>query len=258
MTTDKTVTIVTGIARGGANAVMDMLNAHQNACIGYSRYKFKFLRHGIYDPDFFDKSRFFRFRKADTNLSPEKAPKVAALYDKMRDKWDDAAVVGDMIPDLFQKEHEVLKAYPQVRIVSVLRNLKDVALSWDALAHKKNSNWPKDKDFVKACIHWEQQNRTLLETISNPKFASRMFLLDFDTLPSQSLETGQALLDFLNLPEAAGFSAELERHAHYQAQQPGRTIPEKFHEIYKLVDMTPARRLRKLARPEAPSAPSQS
>lgn len=248
MTTEKTVTIVTGIARGGANAVMDMLNAHQKACIGFNRYKFKFLRHNKYDPDYFDKSRFFRFRKADTNQRPEESPKIAAFYDKLREKWDDALVVGDMIPDLFQQEHEVLQAYPKMRIISVLRNLKDVALSWDAQAHKKNSSWPKDKDFVKACIHWEQQNRTLLETVSDPRFAPRIFLLDFDTLSSNTQETGQALLDFLNLPEDAGFSAELERHAHFQAQQPKHTIPEKFHEAYKLVDMTPARRLRKLIR----------
>jgi hypothetical protein len=247
MTSQAGVVILTGTARGGANAIEAALNAHAFACIGTERYKYRFLRHKTYDPELFLKDRFFRFRKADTNQKPDRSPALEKSYLLMKAKWDTAQVIGDMVADLAPLQGDMMQANPSMRFVCVLRNLKDVALSWDARAQNNRSAWPSEKGFAQACEKWAAHQDILNTLIEDPELRARIFLLDFDRLTEQAEAQGEALRGFLELGPDRNYAANLARHARHLSRQPSHRIPEEFHADYKAVDQKPARLLRKAA-----------
>ncbi|MGB3406735.1 MAG: sulfotransferase, partial [Jannaschia sp.] len=145
MTGEKTHLIVTGVARSGTTALAELLNSHPSVCIGIERFKFRFLKENDYDPAFFERERFFDFGAGDTNLLPAKRPAWAPAYEQMSLKWDDATVVGDKVPDLIPFLSGFMERNPDFRYIVILRNLKDVGLSWQARAERTRDSWPRGR-----------------------------------------------------------------------------------------------------------------
>ncbi len=239
--------MVTGTARGGVTMIAEALNAHASACIGIERYKFRFLRHKTYDGELFEKERFFRFRKADTNQTPDRSAALQKTYLLMKAKWDGARIVGDMVSDLLPLQGDMMQANPGMRFVCVLRNLKDVALSWEARANRTGSAWPAEKGFAAACEKWAQHQADLAALVDQPDLRSRIFLLDFDRLVEDRQAQADALRGFLGLGQDRSYLGEFERHARHLSRQPVHRIPEQFHDAYKAVNQAPARLLRRAA-----------
>lgn len=247
--TGKTHLIVSGVARSGTTALAELLNAHPAVGVGIERFKFRYLREHDYSPAFFERDRFFDFQPADTNLRPERRPAWAPTYDAIAAKWDDAAVIGDKVPDLTPVLDDFLEAQPDTRCLYILRNLKDVALSWQARADKPSDPWPTGKGFALACESWAGQQarlRALLD--ARPGIKDRFLLVDYDRMYARDTPIEAALLNFLGVGRARAFSATLERHRAFMAGREDRKVPPAHAEAYKAVDQEVARGLRKEAR----------
>ena len=244
----KTHLLVTGVARSGTTAMGELLNSHSRICLGVERFKFQFLRANNYDASMFDHDRFFDFRPEDTNLDPVSRPAWQPLYDTMKTKWDTAQVIGDKVPDMMPVLADFMAANPDFRYICLLRNLKDVALSWQARADRKRDSWPAGKGFAMACQSWAEQNLLLHDLLRDKRLRRQILLLDYDTMYATPDHTEAALLAFLGLQEEPDFTEILSDHAEFYANRRSRKVPKDCIEAYKAVDQSHVRGLRKVAR----------
>ena len=158
---ERQLLIVCGVARSGTTALARVLNAHPLVCIGLEGYKFHCYHGGGFEPNLFDKSRFFDFQAGDTNIVPE--ADNATLYAAMRQKWDVAQIVGDKIPHAFRCMVSIEAAYPRVRFLYVVRNIEAVASSWNARARNElDRGWQRGEDCKRAVKAWNAGDKCVL------------------------------------------------------------------------------------------------
>ena len=243
--------IVTGVARSGTTSLAECLNSHPAVCVGIERFKFRFLLEENYGQKLFEKKRFFDFRPKDTNLRPQLRPAWAPVYEAMEARWDDALVRGDKVPDLIPNLSAFLAANPTWRCICTLRNLKDVALSWQKRANRKGDAWPLTKDFAAGCESWSAQMDTLMALLrAQPLLRQRILLVDYDRMYEDGSVVADNILRFLGLPDAPSYRATFEGQRQFFARRSGKetTVPEVHRAAYSAVDQTSARGLRREAR----------
>ena len=94
---DRQTIFVIGVGRSGTTAMAELLNMHEDICIGIERYKFKFVRRGEFEGNEFEPERFFRL-PGDRHQHPAgPAGKWRTIYDRMREKFPEARIRGDNI-----------------------------------------------------------------------------------------------------------------------------------------------------------------
>ncbi|WP_135506649.1 sulfotransferase [Roseovarius aestuariivivens] len=240
--------LVTGVARSGTTAMGELLNSHSKICLGVERFKFQFLRANVFDPSLFERDRFFDFRPEDTNLDPEARPAWQPVYDRMAEKWDNATIVGDKVPDMMPVLSDFMRANPDFKAICLLRNLKDVALSWQARANRARDSWPAGKGFAVACASWEEQHKVLHDLMRDKSLREHVLLLDYDKIYENPGQTEAAILAFLGLAPEPEFTRILNRHAAFVLARKLRKVPKEYIDAYKAVDQSHVRGLRKVAR----------
>ena len=248
---DKTHLIVSGVARSGTTALAELLNSHEQVGIGIERFKFQFLLHSNYSAGLFRRDRFFDFRDEDTNLIPAKRPHWQGVYDAIAAKWDQARVIGDKVPDMTPVLPAFLAANPDFRLIFILRNLKDVGLSWQARADKPRDAWPVAKGFAAACESWAAQYRQMQELLGDADLRQRTLLLDYDRMFEADSPAEAAILSFLGLPPSAGFHQTFRRHMVFTQKRARRSrenkVPDAHVTAYKTVAMEPAKALKRIS-----------
>ncbi|MEL6550918.1 MAG: sulfotransferase [Pseudomonadota bacterium] len=247
MVASKTTLIVTGVARSGTTALAELLNAHPEICVGIERFKFQYLRAGNYDAGLFTFDRFFDFKEEDTNIIPAQRPHWKTVYDAIEAKWEGARIVGDKVPDLTPILGDFFAENPGFKYIYILRNLKDVALSWQARADRARDRWPASRGFAAACKSWDEQQTAIHEFCRQPEVQDRLLLLDYDRMFDPDVQTEQALLGFLDLQPSEEFTRMLESHREFTVNRPKKRVPKKFVSAYKDVDMGTMRALRRLS-----------
>lgn len=248
MSDKKQVLIVTGVARSGTTALAELLNSHEQICVGIERFKFQYLRAHSYDPAFYERDRFFDFRDEDTNLRPDVRPAWQPTYDAIAAKWDGAAVIGDKVPDMTSILGEFMTRNPDFRYIFILRNLKDVALSWHARASRTRDSWPKGKNFAVACESWGQQMQQLLDLVGAPDIQDRLLILDYDRMFEESAANELAITRFLGVGPSEAMRATFDRHVAFIKEKKTKKVPPPHVESYKAVDMTAFQALRRKSR----------
>ncbi|WP_435165143.1 sulfotransferase family protein [Falsirhodobacter sp. 1013] len=238
---------MTGVARSGTTALAELLNSHHGICLGIERFKFQFLRRENFTPKLFGKERFFDFKSSDTNLRPDVRPAWTETYDRIAVKWDTARIVGDKVPDLTPVLPQFIARNPGFRYIYILRNLKDVALSWQARADRKRDPWPQAKDFGAACESWAQQNRQLLDHLATPDRPDNLLLLDYDTMFDDPDRTERTLLDFLGLERDPQMRETLDRHVAFAATRTERPATEDMAALHDATDRTAHAKLCRMA-----------
>lgn len=248
MTAVKDHLLVTGTARSGTTALAELLNSHEDIGIGIERFKFQYLRQHNYSADLLTRERFFDFRGEDTNLRPDVRPHWQTVYDSIAQKWEHAEVIGDKVPDMAPVLEDYMMANPDFKCICILRNLKDVGLSWQARADRTRDVWPRGKGFVMACEEWEAQTRIIHDIVAAGHLRPRMLILDYDAIYAEGTRIIPALLGFLGLKACAAFSETFEHHVDFARNRAAKRVPKKFVDRYREVEMGHARGLRKHAR----------
>lgn len=152
---------VCGLGRSGTTELTRVLSAHSRIVLGVERYKrlWRPERIRLLTPQFFEKEQFFDFGKAYTNITPD-LPQWKRHYTHMAAKFDTAAYVGDKMTQF--RVRELQPAFPDAKHIVIIRNVYDVAFSWDQRAKKPSDKWPVTHDARRAVSEW---NKGLLDLV---------------------------------------------------------------------------------------------
>jgi hypothetical protein len=253
MVADKKHFLVSGVARSGTTALAELLNSHEAVCVGIERFKFQFLLQHNHSASLFERERFFDFRPEDTNLSPTAKPHWQTVYDAIAQKWDAAVMIGDKVPDMTAELPAFIAANPDFKYIYILRNLKDVGLSWQARANRTRDSWPAKKGFAAACESWSAQMQGLHAMMQTKEMNRKVLLLDYDTMYAEGSRCDEVILKYMGLDPSAAFSETFRKHAEFARNKAARKIPAQYVDVYKAVDKSFARDMRKRARAQAKS-----
>ncbi len=148
---------VCGCARSGTSALAAALNARPDIVLGLERYISYLATHGSLSPDLFQRERFFDVRPGDTFY--DNLGFFEKHYALSREKFATAKYVGDKIPALTGHLSQILKDFPDARIICIVRNLIDVCASFENRA-RSGRYWPKSRNADAAIGQW---NRALVD-----------------------------------------------------------------------------------------------
>ena len=144
----------------------DLLRSHPRVAMGRERYaqRFKFL--GEFGPDLFERDRFCnRLEAGDTHHRS-----LQPYYADLVGRFHRCTHVGDKIPKLYENYTLVEQHYPECKIVFMVRNVFDVAQSFQVRAMRAAESgepvpwgrWPPTRDYTQAVVEWnESLHRTL-------------------------------------------------------------------------------------------------
>lgn len=195
----KKVLFVTGTSRSGTSTMADFLRGDRRIVMGRERYA-DVLDRGELSPKHFERDRFlFGFRLDDSHhLVHQPYYAAAAEY------FEQARWVGDKLPNLFEHYDTIFAAFPNARIINMLRDPLSVAQSFQkrADATKKLQNqgepiehrWPVDRGWQAGVEEWNQSIREVLRIVDERS----IFVLDYATL-YRDHSTLEGLYNFLGL-----------------------------------------------------------
>lgn len=171
MKTEKKFLFITGCARSGTSALVQLLSGSRSILLGMER--FGHLIHHKDDfklrPHHFYKSRFYDLQKGDTFY--ENLADFHKFDELFFDKYESASYIGDKRPDLYEAYDSLFEHFPQCIVLFIYRNLEEVASSFKGRVIE-GQYWPATKDFKAAVLEW---NRSLFLTKNAmPKGTIRM------------------------------------------------------------------------------------
>lgn len=238
---------VLGPARSGTTAMVELLNAHPAICMGVERYKRYYRRNRAYPALLLTKERFFSFEETDTNARPDRKP-WKPLYKSLAAKWDTAKVVGDK--EGFAALPHIVAGVPEPRIIYMLRDIAQVASSWNSRAANPTDKWPERNDFRAAVNRWNEANALTCSFADS--LGPRLMVVDYGKFFSGDDSYAARLLEFLGLepgePEFMNAYHASTRHYRDVVSKKAAFVMEgQAEHLDQAADMETYRRLSELA-----------
>lgn len=144
-----------GLGRSGTSALADLMVAHPAIAVGMERYKFAAREGRELTPELFEREAFFDFSDGLTNITPASNARWASYYAGLEAKWDGVSYVGDKITHLGLGG--IWQTLPDARFVCIIRNVFDVAASWQVRSDNPADPWAGDA--MKAVDRWDRSLR---------------------------------------------------------------------------------------------------
>jgi hypothetical protein len=212
---------VTGTARSGTSVMADLLRSHPAIAMGRERYASKYISERNLPLSLFEKERFcLQLLDGDTHHK-QLQPYYAELYLR----FDRCRYVGDKIPEMACNYTPLLATYHRPKIIYMLRNIFDVADSFNqraALARAENvhQGWPWDRESAAAVAEWNLSLRNTLSSIDEIE----LLIVPYEQLFVDDILLSR-LFDFLQL------SITEETTAAYTA---GRKVRQKLEQTRRV------------------------
>lgn len=157
---DRAFLFLGGCARSGTSALHRVMQGDPHAFIGLERYVKFAQKPRQFLPALFETERFLRVEPGDTHYdSLDRFP----VHRDAAERYPKAAIVGDKIPMIAPLYGQIAQHFPGARIVFIVRNILDVAASYNRRAADPEDRWPADRDYRRACEEW---NEALRETLA--------------------------------------------------------------------------------------------
>ena len=149
---------VCGCPRSGTSYFQSILAWHPAIALGMERFNLRLFA-GKLLPSDFERERFFRMEAGDTwydDLShfPWSQRRAEAHYDT-------AEYVGDKVPRAYEFFDHLIPHFPGVRFICLVRNVFDVAASYEA-RQRHRAPWNPDWGPRKAVEHWNASLKAIL------------------------------------------------------------------------------------------------
>jgi hypothetical protein len=234
-----------GCARSGTSALWMVLTADPSVVLGLERYVD--LAHNKperFTPELFERDRFLDIRKGDTFYDSFAFFPFQQYQDAVA-RFDTAQLRGDKIPMLYPLYGQLARAFPEPKILYILRNPFDVAASFERRAMDiEDQLWEAARGYRAACDEW---NASVQATQAWSKRLS-FYVIDYESFFSGQADIA-SLAAFLALePDHLGLGyrrqlARQERPDHADAltrlarQYISRCADfEAYRELLKLAD----------------------
>lgn len=183
----KQLLLVTGTARSGTSALVNLLNTHSDFLIGMERY-FHIYQRGGMQPGHFSKKRFLDLRADDTHA---KGGFGGVGPKKLEESYEAASIIGDKYPLLYRYYKKILPTFPNAKFVYIIRNPLSVAESYQKRADDPGQAW--SADYRTAVQEWNIGIRIMLDL--PPEERKRFFITEYESLYFDMAEV-QRLYDF--------------------------------------------------------------
>ena len=153
--------MIAGCPRSGTSALHRLLNLHPRIALGLERFNTQITNEKL-KPEMFAPDRFFEVRPADTWYKD--FSRFEGVYERLQRKYNRALYVGDKYPRAYAKYDFLAKTLPGCRFVYIVREIVDVAKSYEA-RRAKEKNWPATRDARMAVTEWNEGNHETLRAI---------------------------------------------------------------------------------------------
>lgn len=173
MSSDKQILFVTGCARSGTSALVQLLNQSPDMLIGMERYAHRYDAKTL-APELFARERFCRIEEGDTHG----AGAVASDGSDPMARYDRAQFVGDKYPALFQHFPLIEERFPRAKILFILRNPLSVAESYDARASDAADSWSADAGYARGLLVWNNSVARAVELVDRKTVPVRVVLYE--------------------------------------------------------------------------------
>jgi hypothetical protein len=195
----KRYVFICGCPRSGTTELAFLLSSHPAVVIGVERYKYFANRNKInlIQEDLFESDRFFNLKEEETNILPARSERFKKYYERMEIKYSKASILGDKYPDYFRFYRHLLANISDSKIIYLLRDIIEVAASWNTKAENPKDHWPSDANYKMAVQRW---NESLEETFMFHKLLpDRIFVCDYDRIFSGDRRYLSKLLKFIGI-----------------------------------------------------------
>ncbi|MDJ0681442.1 MAG: sulfotransferase [Xenococcaceae cyanobacterium MO_167.B52] len=146
---NKNYLFVIGNPRSGTTALGKLLNFSPEICLGIERYLIKDDVSALS----FEKEVFFDVNSHGYSLRPH-------IYEGIKDKFDSAKYIGDKRPGFVKFWKNTFLNIPQAKIIYIVRNIYDVACSYNVRAKNASQGldkqWQASKNFSEAVKEWNE------------------------------------------------------------------------------------------------------
>ena len=227
MTEKQKYLFICGCPRSGTSALVDLVNFHPLISIGMERYKYYVNKENIHkiNPQAFNYEYFFDIKDEQTNIKWER------IYEKLSQKYKlgNKLTLGDKYPHYYEFYNEINKQFQDVKWIFIIRDILDVALSYNARAYNPKDKWPKEANYKKAVAHW---NSSLIKTWKYLKDckAPNLFICEYEQLFSYNKDYFDSLVSFLevdNFPELEVFYHQTTKHWHKRQNRKAKEIEKE-------------------------------
>ena len=240
---------VYGLGRSGTTALVCVLNGHGQIAIGMERFKrVSAGKTTKLTPDMFTRERFFDFDDGWTNVTPDADPRWAKLYAALAKKFDRVRYVGDKL--VAPRLAELRDAFPNVKVVCIVRDIFETAHSWQMRADEPNDRWPAQNGAQAAVPRWNAMLRAVLAAqTAHPQ--SVMTVEHGAFFGCEDRKPLRAVLDFLGLHMDNGLNDSwTSAHRTYReriCRKPRQLSADDRAFVEKLADWDLWRQVRDLA-----------
>ena len=189
----------------------DLLRSHPCVAMGRERYALRFKFLGEFGPDLFERDRFCsRLEAADTHHRS-----LQPYYADLVGRFHRCTHIGDKIPKLYENYALVKRHYPHCKMVFMVRNIFDVAQSFEIRAIRAAESrgpvplgrWPPTRDHSQAVVEWNESLSQTQRVIHNLD----LLVVEYEQLYVEPMLLTQ-LFSFLEL-DITAFVQEFWDHA---------------------------------------------
>lgn len=194
-----------GCPRSGTTALYRTVNGHSQIALGMERHHAAVVgRKRQITADLYSPEGFFRVADLDRRLLSEKYINNVLNRSVFQEKFASAYFRGDNIPRIYESFDTVRRAMPSARFIFCLRNIMEVASSFNNRFHGvKGQQW--SNDYKIAVRMWNQYVQFLDRHVEDPCI---QILQYEDFYHAYDLES--RILTWLDLPREAAFSSKVQ------------------------------------------------
>lgn len=195
---DKKYLFVCGCPRSGTSALWRLLVSHPDVVMGIERFTNLATKNWSLSPAHFEKDRFMDIQENDTfyssinNFSSRSG--IPALFNSFPEKIGKCKYVGDKLPYLYNRLDGLCEAFPGAHVVYILRNISDVAVSFENRLRDTNDVWKQSA--ADAVRHWGSSIRKIM----NAPEGLNVHVVIYEDLFGDSSNQAEVLFDRLDLP----------------------------------------------------------
>jgi len=146
---------ISGAPRSGTSALTELLSSHPKVALGMERYKFLYKK-SLVNKSVFEESKFFNFLEEQTNINSTSG-KYVDYYSGLVDKYKKCSILGDKYPQLYKFWDSLYEEFGESgKYLFIIRDIEDVASSFNIRAENPKDKWPEENDYKKAVQIWNE------------------------------------------------------------------------------------------------------